>query len=326
MGSFQPILIIGLVMLSIGLIAYIVAHPFLTGEHKSEKRIDSIAKSKANRTGVRQEAATDRRKMVQEQLKYADQKKAAKNKTTLKTRLVRAGLHASPQQFHIASIIMGAVAFVFAYIGGLALITSGMIAFACGLGLPRWIVNYLAKRRQAKFSDEFPNAIDVIVRGVKSGLPLNECLNIIARESPEPVKGEFSDVVEAQRLGIPLGECFERMNDSMPLPEVNFFGIVISIQQGSGGNLAEALGNLSGVIRSRKMLFAKVAALSGEAKASAAILMGLPFVVMLMVYMTSPAYIMLLFNEPMDHIILAGAGFWMSCGIIIMRQMINFKF
>jgi tight adherence protein B len=166
----------------------------------------------------------------------------------------------------------------------------------------------------------------VIVRGVKTGLPLNECLNIIARESPEPLKGEFTDLVEGQRLGLPLQECFDRMLESMPLNDVKFFSIVIAIQQQSGGNLAEALGNLSGVLRSRKMLAAKVAALSGEAKASAAILGGLPFVVMIMVYMTSPAYIMLLFNEKLGHIILAVAGFWMTCGVVVMRQMVNFKY
>jgi tight adherence protein B len=213
-----------------------------------------------------------------------------------------------------------------AFVGGLNLITALLVAFACALGLPRWIVRFLSKRRQKKFSNEFANAIDVIVRGVKTGLPLNECLAIISRESPEPVKGEFVDLVEGQRLGIPLQECFERMMESMPLPEVNFFAIVISIQQQAGGNLAEALGNLSGVLRSRKMLAAKVQALSSEAKASAAILGGLPFVVMTMVYMTSPAYINLLFTEKMGHVMLAGAAFWMFCGIMTMRQMINFKY
>jgi tight adherence protein B len=324
--SFAPILFVVLIALSIGLFAYLAVGPLLTGEHKSEKRIDAIAKSKANRTGARQDEATNRRKQVQDQLKYADQKKAAKNKVTLRTKLMRAGLSATPQQFYIACLIMGAVAFVFALVGGLSLLTSAMISFACGLGLPRWIVRFLAKRRQKKFSNEFANAIDVIVRGVKTGLPLNECLGIIARESPEPVKGEFVDLVEGQRLGIPLSECFDRMMDSMPLPEVNFFSIVISIQQGAGGNLAEALGNLSGVIRSRKMLHAKVQALASEAKASAAILGGLPFVVMTMVYMTSPAYINLLFQEPMGHVMLAGAAFWMTCGLVTMRQMINFKY
>ena len=291
--NFTPIIFIGLIMLTIGLLAFVAVGPLLTGEHKSESRLDAITKNKANRVGARQDAAADRRKQVQEQLKYAEQKKAAKNKVPLRTKLIRAGLRATPQQYHSACLIMGALGFVFSFYGGLALLTSGMIGVVCGAGLPRFIISMMAKRRQAKFTYEFANSIDVIVRGVKTGLPLNECLNIIARESPEPVKSEFTDFVEGQRLGIPMSECFDRMLTSMPLPEVNFFSIVVSIQQGSGGNLAEALGNLSGVIRSRKMLQAKVAALSGEAKASAGILMGLPFVVMIMVYVTSPAYIII---------------------------------
>ena len=325
-GSLTPILFVSLIALAVGLLAFVVAFPFLTGEVRSEKRMDAIAKSKANRVGSRQDAANDRRKQVQDQLKYADQKKAAKNKVPLRTKLMRAGLTATPKQFHIASLIMGAVAFVFCLVGGLWIGTCALIGVAAGLGLPRFVLKFLIKRRQSKFTSEFANAIDVIVRGVKTGLPLNECLNIIARESPEPVKSEFVDLVEGQRLGIPMAECFDRMMESMPLPEVNFFSIVIAIQQGSGGNLAEALGNLSGVLRSRKMLAAKVQALSSEAKASAAILGGLPFVVMTMVYMTSPAYINVLFQEPMGHVALAVAAFWMSCGLLTMRQMINFKY
>ena len=326
MDELIPYLFVGLIALAIGMLAFVVAFPFLTGEVRSEKRMDAVTKGKANRVGSRQDAATDRRKQVQDQLKFADQKKAAKNKVTLRTKLMRAGLAATPKQFHIASLIMGAVAFVFALVGGLWIGTCALVGVACGLGLPRFILSFLVKRRQAKFTNEFANAIDVIVRGVKTGLPLSECLNIIARESPEPVKGEFIDLVEGQRLGLPLQECFDRMMDSMPLPEVNFFSIVVAIQQSSGGNLAEALGNLSGVLRSRKMLAAKVQALSGEAKASAAILGGLPFVVMGGVYMTSPAYIEVLFHDPIGHVLLAVAAFWMSCGLLVMRQMINFKY
>ena len=325
-GNLAPIFFVILIAVAIGGLAYVAIGPLLTGDHKAEKRLDALAKSKANRAGGRQEQANDRRKQVQDTLKYADQKRAAGKKVTLKSKLIRAGLAASPQQFHMASGIMGAVGFVIALVGGLSLVTSLLVGFASGAGLPRWIIRFLAKRRQSKFTNEFANAIDVIVRGVKTGLPLNECLGIIARESPEPVRGEFVDLVEGQRLGIPLQECFDRMLESMPLSDVNFFSIVVSIQQSSGGNLAEALGNLSGVLRSRKMLAAKVAALSGEAKASAAILGGLPFVVMTMVYLTSPAYINLLFQEKMGHVMLAVAAFWMSCGIITMRQMINFKY
>jgi tight adherence protein B len=325
-GTLTPIIIVGLFALAVGLLAFMAAFTLFSGEHKVEKRFDAIAKTKANRAGARQDVAQDRRKQVQDTLKYAEQRRAAKNKVPLRVRLMRAGLEATPQQFYIASGIAAAIGFAGSFFGGLNIVASGLIGFACGLGLPRWIIRFLAKRRQKKFSDEFANAIDVIVRGVKTGLPLNECLSIIARESPEPVRSEFADLVDAQRLGVPIGECFERMMDRIPLPEVNFFAIVIAIQQGAGGNLAEALGNLSNVLRARKMLMAKVQALSAEAKTSAIVLGGLPFIVMLMVYMTSPDYIMLLFTEQVGHVVLAGAAIWMGIGIFVMRQMINFKY
>jgi tight adherence protein B len=193
-------------------------------------------------------------------------------------------------------------------------------------GLPRWIVGRMTRRRQNKFIDEFANAIDVIVRGVKSGLPLPECLAIIARESPQPVSGEFNELVEQQRVGVTMQEAFERMMTRMPLAEVRFFAIVVSIQQQAGGNLSEVLNNLSGVLRDRKRLQAKVRALSAEAKASAAVLGALPFVVMTLVYITTPDYIMLLWTTRFGKFLLACAAVWMSSGILVMRKMINFKY
>src|SRR6185369_11687605 len=199
-------------------------------------------------------------------------------------------------------------------------------SFVGAFGLPRWLLARITKRRQAKFTEEFANAIDVIVRGVKSGLPLPECLGIIARESPQPVAGEFTELVEQQRVGVPLSEAFERMMTRMPMPEVRFFAIVIAIQQQAGGNLSEALGNLSGVLRDRKRLQAKVRALSAEAKASAAVLGALPFIVMILVYITTPAYISLLWTSRFGQFLLACAGVWMTCGVLVMRKMINFKY
>ena len=177
-----------------------------------------------------------------------------------------------------------------------------------------------------KFLSQLANAIDVIVRGVKSGLPLNECLQVIARESPEPLASEFRDVVEQQRLGVPLGEGLERMSERLPLPEVRFLTIVIGIQQQAGGNLSEALSNLSGVLRDRQMLAMKVKALSAEAKASAMVLASLPPGVMIMVYISTPDYIMPLFTTMPGRFLVAVGAVWMLTGVLIMRKMINFKF
>jgi tight adherence protein B len=133
-------------------------------------------------------------------------------------------------------------------------------------------------------------------------------------------------VVEQQRVGIPLAECFERMMARMPLPEVNFFAIVIAIQSQAGGNLSEALGNLAGVLRDRKRMQAKVKALSAEAKASAGVLACLPFAVMIMVYLSTPGYIKILFTAKMGQFLLVCAAVWMTCGVLVMKKMINFKY
>jgi tight adherence protein B len=194
------------------------------------------------------------------------------------------------------------------------------------LGLPRWIVNRMRKRRIRKFVDEFANAIDVIVRGVKSGLPLNDCIRIISNEAAEPVKSEFRKIIESQSLGITLADAVNKLPERVPVPEASFFGIVVAIQQRAGGNLSEALGNLSRVLRDRKKMKGKIGAMAMEAKASAWIIGSLPIVVMILVFLTSPNYIMLLFTEPLGKVILGLSAVWMLIGVFVMRKMINFDF
>ena len=203
---------------------------------------------------------------------------------------------------------------------------AGAIGVAGLLGLPRWTVNFLRKRRMTKFLDEFANAMDVIVRGVKAGLPLNDCIKIIASEAAEPVKTEFRTIAETQSLGVTLADAVAKLPERVPVPETNFFAIVVAIQQRAGGNLAEALGNLSRVLRERRKMKGKIKAMSGEAKASAGIIGSLPVVVMALVYLTSPEYILLLFTEPLGHVILGCSVVWMFLGVMVMRKMINFDF
>jgi tight adherence protein B len=200
------------------------------------------------------------------------------------------------------------------------------LGFAGALGLPRWLLSYLKKRRENKFLDAFPDAVDIIVRGVKAGLPLLDCLKMITIDAPEPVKSEFRAIVETQAIGMLLGDACGKLYEQMPVPEANFFGIVIAIQQRSGGNLAEALGNLSRVLRDRKKMKAKIQAMSMEAKASASIIGALPIAVMTMVYITSPNYISLLWTEPLGRMMLAASAVWMSMGVMVMKKMINFDF
>ena len=178
--------------------------------------------------------------------------------------------------------------------------------------------------RHKKMTAQFADAIDIIVRGVKSGLPLTECLRIIAAESPAPLGTEFKNLTDNIQMGMTMDRALQQFYKRVPLPEVNFFVIVLTIQSKSGGNLSEALGNLSAVIRQRKMMREKIKAMSSEAKASAGIIASLPFAVGFMVYLTTPSYIMELFLKPTGHMILfMGAGL-MFTGVTVMRRMINF--
>jgi tight adherence protein B len=314
-----------LLVLALGGAGYVYAG---AGSDRSQKRVAQVAKQSAQ---LRGSAPGDnnalKRKNVQQLLKQIESKNAEQKKTlTMRRRLDQAGLpDVSARMFWIASCALGLVVALICFITGQPLLVDAFAAFGAGLGLPRWILGFMKGRREKKFTNEFANAIDVVVRSVRSGLPTNEALKIVARESPEPVGGEFSRLVEGLKVGVTLEQGCKRMYESMPTAEVSFFGIVMTIQQKSGGNLSEALSNLAGVLRDRKRLQGKIKAMSSEAKASAGIIGSLPPAVMGIVYVTTPAYIRLLFTERTGNLILAGCAIWMSLGIFVMRKMINFK-
>ncbi len=333
MGDITPetmqLIAIGVAAVCLTAVVYIVASPYLSGQVQAEKRFQGVTENKVNRSQrrVKEEEVSNRRKQVSETLKELEDKQKQSEKVSLRLRLQRAGLDITPNVFWGASAVCGTVlALVVLILVSSNPLIIGAAAFVGTLGIPRWVVKKMTARRQNKFISEFANAIDVIVRGVKTGLPLNECLGIIARESPSPVREEFQELVEQTRVGIPLADCFDRMMQRTPLAEVKFFSIVIGIQSQAGGNLSEALGNLSGVLRDRKRLQARVKALSAEAKASAWVLGSLPFCVMGMVYLSTPDYISLLFTTKKGNMMLLGAGCWMSMGLLSMKKMINFKY
>jgi tight adherence protein B len=304
---------------------YAVAYPYFSGDRKKDRRLESVKGGRGKLGGGLTEIQSSRRKSVADTLKEMEDRQNDK-KVTMGLRLERAGLSQTPRDFYILSAILGVLLAGAALFLGAPIAGAAVAAFIGALGLPRWILNKLTKRRQQKFLAQLANAIDVIVRGVKSGLPLNECLQVIARESPQPLAEEFREVVEQQRLGVPLAEGLERMSERLPLAEIRFLTIVISIQQQAGGNLSEALGNLSGVLRDRHMLAMKVKALSAEAKASAIVLASLPPGVMFMVYLTTPDYITPLFTTTMGRFMISIGALWMLTGVMVMRKMINFKF
>lgn len=331
--NMTVMLLVVLVAVSAGAIAYVFLFPQIEVEKKTASRISRVKfaetdhdKIKAARDRVQE--LSKRRKSVQDTLKDLEKKQNEKSKdrkdTSLRGRLVQAGLTISARKFYLMSCGLGLAVLLVALLYEAPLFLALGMGFVGALGLPRWILGFLVKRRQNRFLEEFPNALDVMYRSIKSGLPLNDSVRLIASDGQEPVKSEFQRVVEAQQVGMSIPEGINRMMLTMPLPEVNFFGTVITIQAQAGGNLSEALANLSKVLRERRKMKAKVSALSMEAKASAVIIGALPFIVALLVYLTSPDYIMVLFTDTRGHLVLGASAVWMSFGIIIMRQMINF--
>lgn len=321
----MTVLAVILAMLALGGVAF----AFAGGDETSRKRVQAVAGAGARTRGrgPTPENTAQKRKNVAALLKDVEKNRAAKReKPTMRRRLEQAGLpKVSPRTFWMICAILAAITAALCIATRQSPLVDAMAVFVVGLGLPRWVLGFLAARRRKKFTDNFANAIDVVVRSVKSGLPTGEALRIVAREAPNPVGSEFTALVEGMKVGVTLEQGMKRMLESMPTPEVGFFAIVMTIQAKSGGNLSEALGNLAGVLRDRKRLQGKIKAMSSEAKASAMIIGALPPGVMAIVYITTPKYISLLFTTRHGNLMLAVCVVWMSIGILVMRKMINFK-
>jgi tight adherence protein B len=323
--QMDQILVAAFIMIAAAGVLYALVYPHLSGQVRAEKRQAAYSRSNAGakKASDRNVDAANRRRQIADTLKDLEQKDK-KKRVSLETKIGQAGLTISKNAYLGASIGAGT------FLALILLLLSGEFYIAIpallvgGIGLPSWFLSFLKNRRIKKFVNEFPNAIDVIIRGVKSGLPLGDCLRIVASEAQEPVRGEFRAIVEATTVGLSVGEAAERLVDRVPIPETNFFAIVINIQQKAGGNLSEALGNLSRVLRDRKKMELKIKAMSSEAKASAGIIGSLPFIVTLLVYLSSPSYIELLWTTSTGLFVLAASGIWMSIGVMSMRKMVSF--
>jgi tight adherence protein B len=323
--KIQALALAFLAATAIGGVAWVFIYPVLSGQNKAENRRASVAKSEPAARQVDKNQRS-RREQVESSLKDLETRRQKENRISLSTRITQAGLNWTTQKFMIVSGVLAAVCFAMAMLFGGGLLAAIGLAFAAGFGLPRWVLSYLKKRREQNFLKALPDAVDVIVRGIKAGLPLFESIKVVAADAPEPLRSEFLAIIETQAIGMPLGDACARLFDRMPVPEANFFGIVIAIQQKSGGNLSEALGNLSKVLRDRKKMAEKIQAMSMEAKASAGIIGSLPPIVMLLVYLSTPDYISLLWTHPTGQLMLVGCVIWMSLGIFVMKRMINFDF
>ncbi len=302
--------------------------PRLRGRDPLDRRIAAVARGFAAADHDTDEAGGSRshKRSVRETLMEVDEVRKARSRRVLVRRLREAGLDWSKRRYHALSLGLAlAGAAVALLIGGGVLVLVGLTV-SFGLGLPQLVLWSRRRSRVKAMSLDFPNAVDIIVRGVKSGLPLTDCLRIVGTEVRDPLRSEFAKIIDDLQIGLPMIDAVHRFAERVPMNEANFLAIVVAIQSQTGGNLSNSLQNLSNVLRERHKMAAKIQAMSSEAKASAGIIGSLPIVVTGVVYLTSPDYISVLFTETTGNIIILCSALWMSIGILMMRKMINFDF
>ncbi len=243
----------------------------------------------------------------------------------IRLRIAQTGKKWTLQQY------MNASAGIFVVVGGALLLKGAPIYLALfvglllGAGLPHMVIGSLIKRRIKNFTVNFPDAIELLVRGLKSGLPVGETLTVVAKEIPGPVGEEFKMVTEKIKIGKPMEDALQETADRLGTAEFQFFVITLAIQRETGGNLAETLANLADVLRKRSQMKLKIKAMSSESKASAYIVGSLPFFVFGMIWTVNPKYLAGFFYEP--RLIIAGlvGAAWMSAGVFIMSKMVSFE-
>ena len=328
-----------LLLIAIGAFGLVLAVVLSLQERSTRRRIQVVSGQRTAEAGggllsrLTDDGKDSRRRQLEDKLReLQEQEKNRKKKVTLGQRLVRAGLDTTPRKFFLYSLGLGIIlGLVGLFFGSIfmeffqAVIVAGASFMLGAFGIPLWLLHTLTRRRQQRFLELLPDAVELIVRGLRSGLPVSDALQTIAHELPDPLGPEFNEVVEGQKIGISIDQGFERMYERVPLPEVNFLSIVVSIQRETGGNLSEVLENLANVLRARKTMKLKVKAISQEAKTGAAIIGALPILMLAGMAMFNPEYMAPLFKTRLGHILLMGSAIWMTIGVLVMRKMINFK-
>lgn len=322
MGILQLLLVICGVMalMAIGYVS--VAGPSVG--KASQRRLDAVRYRHSQSTDTKVESQL--KKAIAARKPKAFKVAGSGSRTeALATRLDRSGKTWTVSQYLYSSLGLGLALAVLVFLqSGAPLLALGL-GFVVGAGLPHMVVNFHIKKRTGQFNGKFPDAIDLLVRGLRSGLPVTETLGVVAQEVPGPVGVEFKGVVERIKIGRTMEEALQETADRLGIAEFNFFCITLAIQRETGGNLAETLSNLGDVLRKRSQMKLKIRAMSSESKASAYIVGALPFIVFGMIWWINPKYIGTFFTDERLMVIGMGGAVWMSLGAFIMSKMVSFE-
>ena len=243
----------------------------------------------------------------------------------LRQRLQQTGKTWTLAQYGLACLGIIGIVSLLLIVKGLPILLAVLIGMFAGIGVPHWVIGKMIKRRVGKFTARFPDAIDLMVRGLRSGLPISETLGIVADEIQGPIGDEFRTVSDKMKIGRSMEAALQETADRLGTPEFQFFVITLAIQRETGGNLAETLANLSDVLRKRAQMKLKIKAMSSESKASAWIVGALPFIVFILIWFINGKYMQTFFTD--ERLMIAGGGglIWMGIGVFIMAKMVDFE-
>lgn len=318
------------VFLSIGIFmifGVVVSIIIMMQQAEKKKHLMSVVRGEANVDDKKSKVNVQdqRRSDLAKKLKETEEDKPNKKGTSLSEMIQQAGLEISVKQFWLYSVSSGILFTFLAKVFGLSTFVVVMVAITSFFGLPRLVLKQKAKKRQKLFMDDFADSLESMMRLLKAGMPVSEAIKMVATEFTGPMGEEMGRVYDQQKIGVPLPEAVLEASKRMPLTEMQMFATAIAIQTQTGSSLSEVLQNLATVIRSRFKLQRKVKALSSEAKASAMIIGALPVVVAGGMYFINREYIEVLFIDPTGKFLLGCAVAWMGVGVLVMKQMINFK-
>lgn len=292
-----------------------------------ERRIRQIARITGTQPGVIKARAEKLapKDSIERRLKTTVNSQHQLKKGGLRDLIQQAGYRTSIRKFWLYSVITAVVTFFVLKLWGVNPIALFFLTLTALLGLPRFYLKRKAGKRQKQFLTDFPDALEAMVRLLKAGMPVTEAIAMASREFQGPVAEEMGFIYDQQRIGISMPDAAEKVAIHIPIPEVQMFATALAIQTETGASLSEVLMNLSGVIRARFRLKRKIQALSSEARASAMIIGSLPIIVAILLNLVNPGYMSLMFETSTGQVMLWGCGVWMCIGILVMRQMINFR-